>query len=356
MSRGTASSDGSAYDPSSQADAFALQMVGPNRSVLEIGAGLTRGLAAQGCRVTTVERDSRAAAEVRGVAAEIVLGDVDDVATLAGLPGNFDVAIAVGALTRFRNPQALLDKMAESISASGRVVIVAPNMAHADLRLARLQGRHDLLPSDHQAVGVTFEVIRDMVERAGLTIVDVSRVRIPAFESGLGIDRLTVPTATLNQILDDPEAETSQFVLTALRDDADRQAVRLSSRCEQLQADVERHLIAATAKSIEIGALTRELLAARAELQRQISASTEVERRIETLEAALQELRGTLDRTAGELRDAAERARLANEQLAAERTARAAVQAELTTLKATRMFRYSKMPRAIYSALRGKRR
>ena len=63
-----------------------------------------------------------------------------------------------------------------------------------------------------------------------------------------------------------------------------------------------------------------------------------------------------LDRSAAELTDSAERARIARDQLAAERAAHAAAQAELTALKATRMFRYSKLPRAIYAALRGRRR
>ena len=87
-------------------------MVGWHRRVLEIGSGLTRALTAQGCKVTTVDRDSEADDDLRGIAAEVVVGDVDDPGTLARLAPDFEVAIAGRVFTSVADPQALLNRMA----------------------------------------------------------------------------------------------------------------------------------------------------------------------------------------------------------------------------------------------------
>jgi SAM-dependent methyltransferase len=342
---------------SSQAEALTLRMVGWHRRVLEIGSGLTRALRDRGCKVTTVTRDPGAVTDLQGIAAEVVVGDANDPGTLARLAPDFDVVIVGSMFTWVGDPQALFDTVAELISPRGRVVLALPNIGHADIKLARLGGRFDHVSATDQPQAIfTLEGIREMTERAGLAIVDLMRVRIPAFETGLGIDRLTVPTATLTQILAEPEAETHQFVFTAVRDDAHCQIARLFLRCEQMQADAERQLISAAARSIEIEALKRERQAARAELDRQTLGTAEALSQVETLAADLQELRSTVSRTAEALRDTTERSRHMHDTLVAEQTGRAAAEAELAALRATRVFRYSKWPRAIYSALFRKRR
>lgn len=255
-------------DPSAPNDAHALAlgMVGWNQRVLELGASsghVTRALAAQRCRVTAVEYDAQAATAIEGAAETLIVGDLNDAATLAALPGDFDVCLAGDVLEHLIDPLRVLSRMAQLLAPGGRVVVSLPHVAHADLRLALLQGRFDyhswgLLDRTHLRF-FTLKTLRQMVKQAGLMIVDMRRVRIPAFETELAIDRQSVATAVLDEIMSDPEAETYQFVFTAVRDDGDSLVSRLASVNEELRDENERLVIATAVERSQARALTRQL-------------------------------------------------------------------------------------------------
>jgi SAM-dependent methyltransferase len=237
-------------------------MVGWNQRVLELGAAsghVTRALVAQNCRVSAIEYDGDAARDLNGIAERVVVGDLNDPATLAGYSAEFDVVLAGDVLEHLLDPQAVLDRMAKLIVPTGRVVLSLPNIAHADVRLSLLRGRWEykswgLLDRTHVRF-FTLKSVRDLVRQAALRIVALERVRVPAFESELAVDRDTVPTAVLDEVLADPESETYQFVLTAVPGDTDLETADLSAKYQELLDEHHRLRVELTQRSL---ALERE--------------------------------------------------------------------------------------------------
>jgi hypothetical protein len=75
----------------------------------------------------------------------------------------------------------------------------------------------------------TKESLIDLVREAGLAVVEITRVTVPAFATEIGVSRDDVDEATFEAITSDREAETYQFVVKAVRDDADHALDKLSS-------------------------------------------------------------------------------------------------------------------------------
>jgi SAM-dependent methyltransferase len=222
-------------------------MVGWNQRVLELGAAsghVTRALVAQNCRVSAIEYDADAAQSLKDVAEHVAVGDLNDPATLAGYSAEFDVVLAGDVLEHLIDPQVVLNRMVKLIVPTGRIILSLPNIAHADVKLMLMRGRFEygswgLLDRTHLRF-FTLTSVRELVKHAGLQIVALERVLIPAFESELAIDRHTVPSAVLDEALADPESETYQFVLTAVRDDGDYQTTQLSAKYQEALGENQR--------------------------------------------------------------------------------------------------------------------
>jgi 2-polyprenyl-3-methyl-5-hydroxy-6-metoxy-1,4-benzoquinol methylase len=301
-------------DTPNNAHAFTLRMVGSNHRVLELGAAsgyMTRALANQGCRITAIEYEPEAAADLKGPAEEVIVGDLNDPATLTGLPAEFDVVLAGDVLEHLIDPQVVLNRVTQLLAPGGRIVVSLPHIGHADVRLSLMQGRFDyhpwgLLDETHIRF-FTLKTIHEMVKRCGLVITDLQRVRIPAFETELEVDRQAVSTAVLSEILADPEAETYQFIFTAVRDNGDYQTAHLASDLIELRAEFERAQIRHHTDSIQAA---------------------------EQLAVVSEQVEGL------------------RYQLACEQHARAIAEMSLAALRNTKTFRYTGMPRTIYGALR----
>jgi 2-polyprenyl-3-methyl-5-hydroxy-6-metoxy-1,4-benzoquinol methylase len=256
-------------DPDSvNAHGLALAMVGWNKRVLELGAAdghMTAAMAARNCRVTAVEYMADCAADLKAVAEEVVVGDLNDPTTLGSIAAQFEVILAGDVLEHLLNPRQVLIKMVDLLEPGGRIVISLPNVAHVDLRLALLEGRFDYGPwgllDDTHVRFFTLKSIHEMVRSAGLTIVDLQRVRVPAFESELGVDRQAVPTNVLNRILSDPEAETYQFVFTAVKDDASGTIAQMAEDYRALKADYDDLVVARQVAEVQAAALQRRVRA-----------------------------------------------------------------------------------------------
>ena len=301
-------------DAPNNAHAFMLQMVGWNKTVLELGAAaghLTRTLVAQSCRVTAIEYDLDAAADLKEIADEVITADLNDPHVFAQLPTKFDVILAGDVLEHLLSPQQILDRASRLLVPGGRLVVSLPHVAHVDVRLSLLQGRFDykwygLLDETHIRF-FTLKSIREMVHRSGFVIIDLQRVRIPAFETEIGVDRSSVPPAVLEAALADPEAETYQFVFTAVRDDGVHQTAQLAERALELQDELDRIRVERSASEVAAEEAQRE------------------------------------ERTkADELRDCLEEERGRREQL----------ESDLNTLTKTKTFRYTRQLRQCYERLR----
>lgn len=241
-------------DGHNNAHSYALRMVGWNQRVLELGAAngsMTRALANWNNNVTAVEYDPDSAVHLKECAESVVIGDLNNPETLAEVTGPFDVVLAGDVLEHLLDPERVLLQVVEKLGPGGKIVISLPNIAHADVRMALLQGRFDynpvgLLDATHIKF-FTLKTIHEFVRRAGLVIVDIQRVRIPAFETELRVNRVDIPTTVVNEVLADPEAETYQFVFTAVRDGGNDQLAKVADQLLALRAEHESLQVAHTA-------------------------------------------------------------------------------------------------------------
>ncbi len=138
-------------DPSSpnNAHAFAVNFVGWNRRVLELGAAsghVTRALVDQHCRVTSIEYEAEAAQELEGMAVEVIVGDLNDPDIFAGLSPEFDTVLAGDVLEHLLRPHEVLRRAAQLLKPGGQVVVSLPNVGHVDVRLSLMQGTWDYRP------------------------------------------------------------------------------------------------------------------------------------------------------------------------------------------------------------------
>jgi hypothetical protein len=141
-----------------------------------------------------------------------------------------------------------LNRATTLLKPHGLLVASIPNVAHADVRLALMLGNWDYraygILDDSHIRFFTLKSIKDLVRNAGLVITEMRRVRVPAFESELAIDRSAIATQVLDVILADPEAETYQFVFSAAIDNGDYRLNRISERMLELERNLDQERIA----------------------------------------------------------------------------------------------------------------
>lgn len=237
-------------DPSAEnnAHSYALDLVGHNKRVLELGpaAGhVTRALVERGCTVVGIEVDPDAAEGLAGVA-ECLVGDLNDpsLITRAGESGPFDVVLAGDVLEHLTQPSVTLSACRGVLAPGGYIVLSLPNVAHADIALGLLGGQFryadsGLLDRTHLRF-FTEPTIRELLDECGLTMIDLRRVLRPIFTTELELDPADYPQEVVDAALAQPEAETYQFVVRAVRHDGDLEVARLAARCIELE-EVTRH-------------------------------------------------------------------------------------------------------------------
>jgi 2-polyprenyl-3-methyl-5-hydroxy-6-metoxy-1,4-benzoquinol methylase len=214
-----------AVDPTvrNSSQALELELVGPNRRVLDVGCAtgfLGKALAAQGCAVIGVEFDPQAAAEARALVDEVVEADLNVTALADLFPGRqFDAIVFGDVLEHLLDPDAVLRSAVELLAAGGAVVISIPNVAHGSLRLALLQGRWDyletgLLDRTHLRF-FTRESVLLMVAGAGLHITDLRGTILDPLGCEVEIDDGSLPGTIVEWVRRQPDALTYQFVLRA---------------------------------------------------------------------------------------------------------------------------------------------
>src|SRR5258708_29639797 len=127
----------------SNCHAYALELIGFNRRVLELGAAsghVTRVLVDRRCRVTAIECEAESAQELTGIADEVIIGDLNDPEVLAGLRPEFDIVLAGDALEHLVRPHEVLRRAAQLLRPGGHMVVSVPHVGHVDVRLALMQG------------------------------------------------------------------------------------------------------------------------------------------------------------------------------------------------------------------------
>jgi 2-polyprenyl-3-methyl-5-hydroxy-6-metoxy-1,4-benzoquinol methylase len=233
-------------DAENNTHAYALAMVGYNKSVLEVGCAtgyFTKAMVERGCKVVGIELDPAAAAVAEEWAERVVVGDIDrgDIWDQVD-DESFDVVLCGDVLEHLRDPLGALRSAVRKLKPEGVVVASLPNVAHGDVRLALLRGSfryRDLGLLDRTHIRFfTLETARELFRDAGLLVVDTKRVIVPLFGSELDVPRHDVLQSTVDEILTDPEAESYQFVVKAVRDNGVQATAALADRIGELTDNV----------------------------------------------------------------------------------------------------------------------
>ena len=257
-------------DPSApnNSHAYALEMIGSNKRVLELGpaaGAFTRALVDKGCRVVAIEVDPDAAAGVEPVAERVIVGDLSDPAVVASAIDDerFDVVVGGDVLEHLRDPLEVLRGCRAALKPGGYVVLSLPNIAHADVKLQLLDGRFPYRPTgllDRTHLRFfTLESIHELLHDAGLLPVDLRRVIVPVFATEQAVDPATVPPEILERATADAESETYQFVVQALVHDGDAEVANLAKRAVILQTDLERERAARAAAEQDLDGLRTQV-------------------------------------------------------------------------------------------------
>ena len=228
-------------DAENNCHAFALGLIGYNKSVLEVGCStgfFTKVMVERGCNVVGIELDPKAAAMAEKWADSVVIGDIDEGDVWDFVKDeSFDVVVLGDVLEHLRDPLASLRHAVRKLKPTGFVVTSLPNIAHGDVRIALMQGRFryaetGLLDRTHLQF-FTLETIRELLSQAGLVVVDTRRVVVPLFESELGVERGDVSHQTLDELHADPEIESYQYVMKSVRDNGSHATAELASRVNE---------------------------------------------------------------------------------------------------------------------------
>jgi 2-polyprenyl-3-methyl-5-hydroxy-6-metoxy-1,4-benzoquinol methylase len=322
----------------------ALALVGHNQRVLEFGCGeghVTEALRDRGCTVVGIERDARAAEMARQFAAQVQVADLDTEDYVGAFNGQlFDVALFGDVLEHLRNPLRVLRAVRRVLApGTGFVVLSVPNIAHVDVRLALLEGRFDYAPcgllDETHLRFFTRKSLERLIDQAGFVVVDLRRVIRRAFDTEVAADRSGVPSGALEQALEDPEAETYQFVMRAVPSDTAPNVRGSAARVLLLEDEALRR---ARQHELEIAAL-EDLV--RAACQRRIDA-----------DGARGQVEGCLERVTMQLTGAERALEAAREQEAAARLAIARSEAELEAFRRTKLFRWTAGARSLYATAR----
>jgi archaellum component FlaC len=218
---------------------------------LDIGAAdgsVARVLAGRGCRVSAIERDESAARQATLVCEHVTIGDIEHLDLEQALAGQrFDVVLLLDILEHLREPLDVLKRAAAVLVPSGQIIASIPNVAHGAVRLALLRGSFEytetgLLDRTHLRF-FDRPAIEGLFHAAGLDICDCLRVTRGLTETEIPIDPQAFPPAVVNEVAQDPESTTYQFVIVAVPSDesgAARGGDSLAARLQQRLLATER--------------------------------------------------------------------------------------------------------------------
>ncbi len=201
-----------------------IEMVGEGRRVLELGPAtgyMSAALRQRGCTVTGVELDASMAAQAARFCERVIVGDLDtlDLADELG-EDRFDVIVAADVLEHLRDPLRALRTLSAFLRPEGYFVVSLPNVAHASVRLALLEGkftyrRLGLLDSTHLRF-FTRESMEAMFDEVGLAVVEMHRQELDVEASEVAFDTSAVPDELMDALRRDVDARTYQFIFKAL--------------------------------------------------------------------------------------------------------------------------------------------
>jgi 2-polyprenyl-3-methyl-5-hydroxy-6-metoxy-1,4-benzoquinol methylase len=270
-----------------------IRLVGEDRRVLELGPAsgyMSEILRNRGCAVVGIELDADMAAQAKQFCERVIIGDLDILDFAAELgEDHFDVIVAADVLEHLRNPLKLLQDLRAFLNPGGFFVVSLPNIAHASVRLALLEGRFDyqdlgLLDRTHLRF-FTHASIAQLFDEAELAVVKIHRQEAPIDTTEVAVDVDAAPTEVVRELEQDPDARTYQFVIKAVPLEA--------PGMRELQSRLRNQALAKDAAEQELAQLRDQTIPRIQELEEALSAISrrEGELRVALIEAHDQILR-----------------------------------------------------------------
>lgn len=205
------------------APAAIYRLVGTDRRVLDVGGAngnLARLLTAAGNEVTVVDLDPDWVAAAAVGTHRAVVVDLESTPLSTVFPTErFDVVVLADVLEHLRRPESVLAGVADVLAPSGDVIVSLPNVAHADIRLALLEGRWEyadsgLMDRTHLR-WFTLAGLLQLVGAADFHIVHLERIRRPIGRTALGIGAHS--PELIRALEAHAESDTYQFVAVLRR-------------------------------------------------------------------------------------------------------------------------------------------
>lgn len=231
---------------SNTSHAQVMSLVGGAHDVLDVGCStgyLAEALVARGCTVSGIEYDPAAAEKARPHLAHLVVGDLStlDLAAEFG-ERTYDAIVCADVLEHVPDPLDVLRRLLTLLRPGGSVVISIPNVAHGSLRLALLQGRWEytevgLLDRTHIRF-FTRATLLALLADAGLSAVDLRTTWRDPLDSDVQVDVAALPDGVVEWVRAQEDSGSYQFVLRAVRDDAEGLVQRAVSERDELRAEV----------------------------------------------------------------------------------------------------------------------
>jgi 2-polyprenyl-3-methyl-5-hydroxy-6-metoxy-1,4-benzoquinol methylase len=258
-----------------------VRMVGGVPRVLELGPAtgyMSRAFASAGSTVVGIELDPEMAERADEFCERVVVGDLDTLDFSAELgEERFDAIVAADVLEHLKHPLEVLRRLREFLKPDGFFVISVPNIAHGSVRLALLSGDFKygdigLLDSTHLRF-FTRETLERLLDQAELGLIEMSRHELALEASEVAFDSAAVPPEIRDELENDPEARTYQFVVKAIPMEREglrelqgrlREVAELRLAAERV-GELERSLAAISGREAD---LRRGLIEAHDQLQR----------------------------------------------------------------------------------------
>jgi len=262
-----------------------LRLVGENKRVVDFGCAtgyFAKLLNHRGCTVTGIEINQKAARVAENYCTQVIVADLDFVSVKEILPSEeFDVAVFGDILEHLRNPWKALEETKQILKKDGYVVASIPNIAHGAVRLALLQGRFEYAESgildDTHLRFFTRKTVEELFKSSGYFVDAVDRTTVPIFVDNSLVpknDKQDFNSELIEQIEQDEEAETLQFIVSAFPLTIEGKYAALNERYSKLQTESEKLQLQLQSTQVELERSHSQLQSTQVELERRTRALT----------------------------------------------------------------------------------
>lgn len=301
-----------------------VRLVGTGQRVLDLGctddqlAGLVRD---RGNVIVGIVADPAAAEAAGGACERVIVTDLDafDPGELADQ--RFDVVIAAGVLDQLKDPVAVLSRLRAALADDGFLVASVPNVAHASVRLALLQGMFpDARSGPRNRAQVRFftrSTLRQTVTDAGLAVVELHAIELSPEDSDVPYDATLLPPGLLQALHDDADARAFEFIAVAVpfdaggprtagrgvralvedledvREQLDRTRREATASQRTAEASIERHRAECSVLRVRVSTIAEQLQASTAREQALRDRLAAAQQALDERDASLQTIRQT---------------------------------------------------------------